>query len=30
MDVFIVYELDIWARDLNANFALDDCLFGYL
>ena len=27
MNVFIVYELDIWSQDLNSEFALKDCLF---
>ena len=26
--VFTVYELDIWSGDLNADFTLDDYLFG--
>ena len=26
--LFIVYELDTWSRDLNADFALKDCSFG--
>ena len=26
--VFIIYELDTWSRDLNADFTLKDCLFG--
>ena len=25
---FIVYESDIWSRDLNSDFTLKDCLFG--
>ena len=28
MNLFIVYKLDTWLRYLNANFTLDDCLFG--
>ena len=27
INVFIVYELDTWPRDLNTNFNLKDCLF---
>ena len=26
--LFIVYELDIWSRDLSPEFTLVDCLFG--
>ena len=26
--IFIVYELDVWSRDLNTDFTLNDCLFG--
>ena len=25
---FLVYELDIWLRDLNSDFTLKGCLFG--
>ena len=28
INVFIVYELDTWSRDLNSDFSLNDCLFG--
>ena len=28
VNLFIIYELDIWSRDLNAKFTLKDCLFG--
>ena len=28
LNLFIVYELDTWSQDLNADFALKDCLFG--
>ena len=28
VNLFIVYELDTWPRDLNAKFAQGDCLFG--
>ena len=28
VNLFIVYELDAWVRDLNTNFALGDCLSG--
>ena len=28
VNLFIVYELDTWSQDLNANFTLKDCLFG--
>ena len=28
INVFIVYELDTWSRDLNSDFTLNDCLFG--
>ena len=27
-NIFIVYELDTWSRDLNFHFTLKDCLFG--
>ena len=27
-DLFIVYKLDTWSQDLNAEFTLKDCLFG--
>ena len=27
-NLFIVYELDRWSRDLNTDIALKDCLFG--
>ena len=27
INLFIVYELDTWLRDLNVDFALKDCLF---
>ena len=30
VNLFIVYELDRWARDLYTDFALKDCLFGSL
>ena len=26
VNVFIVYKLDVWSRDLNAGFTLNDCL----
>ena len=26
--LFIVYELDIWSRDLSPDFTLVDCFFG--
>ena len=28
INFFIIYELDIWLRDLNSEFTLKDCLFG--
>ena len=28
VNLFIVYELDTWSRDLNTDFSLKDCLFG--
>ena len=28
VNLFIVYKLDTWSRDLNAEFTLKDCLFG--
>ena len=28
VNLFIVYELDTWSRDLNTEFFLKDCLFG--
>ena len=28
VNLFIVYELDTWSRDLNTGFTLKDCLFG--
>ena len=28
VNLFIVYELDTWSDNLNAEFALKDCLFG--
>ena len=28
VNLFIIYELDTWSRDLNAKFTLKDCLFG--
>ena len=28
INLFFVYELDRWSRDLNSDFALKDCLFG--
>ena len=28
VNLFIVYELGIWSRDLNTDFTLKDCLFG--
>ena len=28
VNLFIVYELDRWSQDLNAEFTLKDCLFG--
>ena len=28
VNLFIVYELDTWSRDLNTEFTLKDCLFG--
>ena len=28
VNIFIVYELDIWSRDSNTDFTLKDCLFG--
>ena len=28
VNLFIVYELDRWSEDLNADFTLKDCLFG--
>ena len=30
VNLFIVYEIDIWSRDLNAKFKLGDCMFGAL
>ena len=27
VNLFIVYELDTWSRDLNTDFTLKDCLF---
>ena len=30
VNVFIVYQLDIWSRDLNSEFTLKDCLFGFV
>ena len=27
VNLFIVYELNRWSQDLNANFTLKDCLF---
>ena len=26
VNLFIIYELDTWSRDLNTNFTLKDCL----
>ena len=28
INLFIVYDLDTWSRDLNSNFTLKDCFFG--
>ena len=28
VNVFIVYVLDTWSRDLNTDFTLKDCLYG--
>ena len=28
VNLFIVYELDIWSRDININFTFKNCLFG--
>ena len=28
VNLFIVYELDRWSRDLNTDFTLKECLFG--
>ena len=28
VNLFIIYELDTWSRHLNADFILQDCLFG--
>ena len=28
VNLYIVYELNIWSQDLNAEFTLKDCLFG--
>ena len=28
VNLFVVYELDTWSRDLNTCFTLKDCLFG--
>ena len=28
VNIFIVYELNTWSRDLNTDFTLKDCLFG--
>ena len=28
MNLFYVYKLDVWSRDLNTTFTLGDCLFG--
>ena len=28
VNLFIVYELDTWSRDLKGDFALEDFLFG--
>ena len=28
VSLYTVYELDMWSEDLNANFTLQDCLFG--
>ena len=28
LNLFIVYELDTWSRDLNTDFTLKDCLSG--
>ena len=28
INIFIVYELDTWSRDLNSDFTVKDCLFG--
>ena len=28
LNLFIVYKLDTWSRNLNSDFTLDDCLFG--
>ena len=27
VNIFIVYELDIWSRELRTDFTLKDCLF---
>lgn len=27
-NLFIVYKLDMWSRNLDIEFALNDCLFG--
>ena len=28
INIFIIYELDIWLRDLTSDFTLKDCLYG--
>ena len=28
VNLYIAYELNIWSLDLNAEFTLNDCLFG--
>ena len=28
VNLYIVYELNIWSQNLNAEFTLKDCLFG--
>ena len=28
MNLFIVYELETWSRDLSTDFTLGECLFG--
>ena len=28
VNVLTVYEIDRWSQDLNADFTLNDCLFG--
>ena len=28
VNLFVVYELDTWPRDLNIKFTIGECLFG--